>query len=199
MPESKAEWDRVTRLCRYYRAGEGRRRPQQSCPTHGGSRQGFCTRCPGKDGEQGQEGLSVWSMVPGWWSHQPPRGSPDLWCSSTSKCMKTPPPPEVTAVIQTSPNEGLVSWLPVEQREGHSCCCHPVAQSCPTPCDPMDCSTPGSPICHHLPRFAQIQWDYKEIKPVNPKGNQPWYSLEGLMLKLKLQYFGHLMGRADSM
>ena len=30
----------------------------------------------------------------------------------------------------------------------------------------------------------------KEIKPVNPKGNQPEYSLEGLMLKLKLQYFG---------
>ena len=46
--------------------------------------------------------------------------------------------------------------------------------------------------------------DYKEIKPVNPKGNQsilkeisPEYSLEGLMLKLKLQYFGHLMGRTD--
>ena len=34
---------------------------------------------------------------------------------------------------------------------------------------------------------------------VNPKGNQPWISLEGLMLKLKLQYFGHLMWRADSM
>ena len=39
--------------------------------------------------------------------------------------------------------------------------------------------------------------DSKEIKPVTPKGNQPWYSLEGLMLKLKLQYFGHLMRRAD--
>ena len=39
----------------------------------------------------------------------------------------------------------------------------------------------------------------KEIKPVNPKGYQPWYSLEGLMLKLKLQYFGHLMGRAVSL
>ena len=39
--------------------------------------------------------------------------------------------------------------------------------------------------------------DCKEIKPVNPKGNQPAYSLEGLMLKLKFQYFGHLMGRAD--
>ena len=37
----------------------------------------------------------------------------------------------------------------------------------------------------------------KEIKPVNPKGNQSWYSLEGLMLKLKLQYFGHLIRRTD--
>ena len=37
------------------------------------------------------------------------------------------------------------------------------------------------------------------IQPVNAKGNQPEYSLEGLMLKLKLQYFGHLMRRADSL
>ena len=41
--------------------------------------------------------------------------------------------------------------------------------------------------------------DCKEIKPVNPKGNQPWISLEGLMLKLKLQYSGHLMWRADTL
>ena len=40
--------------------------------------------------------------------------------------------------------------------------------------------------------------DSKEIKPVNPKGNQE-YSLEGLMLKLKLQYFGHLLQRTDSL
>ena len=39
----------------------------------------------------------------------------------------------------------------------------------------------------------------KEIKPINPKGNQSEYSLEGLMLKLKLQYFGHLMQRANSL
>ena len=38
--------------------------------------------------------------------------------------------------------------------------------------------------------------DCKEIQPVHPKGN-PEYSLEGLMLKLKLQYFGHLIRRAD--
>ena len=41
--------------------------------------------------------------------------------------------------------------------------------------------------------------DCKEIQPVNPKGNSPEYSLEGLMLKLKLQYFGQLMRRAGSL
>ena len=40
--------------------------------------------------------------------------------------------------------------------------------------------------------------DNKEIKPVNLKEFSPEYSLEGLMLKLKLQYFGHLMRRTDS-
>ena len=41
--------------------------------------------------------------------------------------------------------------------------------------------------------------DLKEIQPVNPKEISPEYSLEGLMLKLKLQYFGHLMQRTDSL
>ena len=41
--------------------------------------------------------------------------------------------------------------------------------------------------------------DCKEIKPVNPKKINPQYTLEGLMMKLKLQYFGHLMRRADSL
>ena len=41
--------------------------------------------------------------------------------------------------------------------------------------------------------------DCQEIKPVNPRGNQSEYSLEELMLKLKLQCFGHLMRRTDSL
>ena len=41
--------------------------------------------------------------------------------------------------------------------------------------------------------------DSKEIKPVNPKEINPEYSLEGLLLKLKLQYFSHMMQRADSL
>ena len=48
-----------------------------------------------------------------------------------------------------------------------------------------------------LEKIFESPLDSKEIKPVNPKGNDPEYSLEGLMLKLKLQYFGYLMQRAN--
>jgi len=41
--------------------------------------------------------------------------------------------------------------------------------------------------------------DCKEVQPVHSKGDQPWVSLEGMMLKLKLQYFGHLMRRVNSL
>ena len=37
-----------------------------------------------------------------------------------------------------------------------ACCCS-VTQLCPTLCNPMDCSTPGFPVLHHLPEFTQTQ------------------------------------------
>ena len=49
-----------------------------------------------------------------------------------------------------------------------------------------------------LDKTLESPLDCKETQAVHPRGNQSWYSLEGLMLKLKLQYFGHLMQRADS-
>ena len=49
-----------------------------------------------------------------------------------------------------------------------------------------------------LEKTFESPLDVKEIQPVHPKGNNPEYSLEGLMLKLKLQCFGHLIRRADS-
>ena len=49
-----------------------------------------------------------------------------------------------------------------------------------------------------LEKILESPLDCKEIKPVYPKEIRPEYSLEGLMLKLKLQYFGYLMQRADS-
>ena len=48
-----------------------------------------------------------------------------------------------------------------------------------------------------LEKTLKSPLDSKEIKPVNPKENQPWYLLEGLIRKL--QYFGHLMQKADSL
>ena len=49
-----------------------------------------------------------------------------------------------------------------------------------------------------LEKTLESPLDCKEIKPVNPKENQSEYSLEVLVLKLKLQSFGHLMQRTDS-
>ena len=49
-----------------------------------------------------------------------------------------------------------------------------------------------------LEKTLESPLDCKEIQPVHPKGDQSGVSLVGLMLKLKLQYFGHLMRRADS-
>ena len=50
-----------------------------------------------------------------------------------------------------------------------------------------------------LEKTLESPLDCKETKPVNPKEISPEYSLEGLMLKLKLQYFGHMMQRTDSL
>ena len=50
-----------------------------------------------------------------------------------------------------------------------------------------------------LEKTLESPLDCKEIQPVHSEGDQPWISLEGLMLKLKLQYFGHLMQRVDSL
>jgi len=50
-----------------------------------------------------------------------------------------------------------------------------------------------------LEKTLESPLDCKEIQPVHPKEISPKYSLEGLMLKLKLQYFGHLMQWTDSL
>ena len=50
-----------------------------------------------------------------------------------------------------------------------------------------------------LEKTLERPLDCKEIQPVHSEGDQPWDSLEGMMLRLKLQYFGHLMQRVDSL
>ena len=49
-----------------------------------------------------------------------------------------------------------------------------------------------------LEKTLESPLDYKDIQPVHPKGDQSWVFIGRMMLKLKFQYFGHLMQRADS-
>ena len=49
-----------------------------------------------------------------------------------------------------------------------------------------------------LEKALESTLDCKEIQPVHPKGDQSWVFIAWLMLKLKVQYFAHLMRRADS-
>ena len=48
-----------------------------------------------------------------------------------------------------------------------------------------------------LEKTLESPLDCKEIQPVHSEGDQSWVFFEGMMLKLKLQYFGHLMRRVD--
>ena len=96
-----------------------------------------------------------------------------------------------------------------------------VAQSCLTLSDPMDCSLPGSSI-HGIfqarvlewgaigfrvtqfelwcwRRLLRVPWTARRSNQSILKEISPGISLEGLMLKLKLQYFGHLIRRVDSL
>ena len=50
-----------------------------------------------------------------------------------------------------------------------------------------------------LEKTLESPLDCKESQPVHSEGDHPGISLEGMMLKLKLQYFGHLMQRVDSL
>ena len=50
-----------------------------------------------------------------------------------------------------------------------------------------------------LEKTLESPLDCKESQPVHSKGDQSWVFLEGMILKLKLQYFGHLVQRVDSL
>ena len=50
-----------------------------------------------------------------------------------------------------------------------------------------------------LEKTLESPLDCKEIQPVHSEGDPPWNSSGEMMLKLKLQYFGHLMQRVDSL
>ena len=60
----------------------------------------------------------------------------------------------------------LITW----ETHVRVCCCRSVAQSCPTICDPINCSTPGFPVLYHFPEVAQthVHWISDAIQPSHP-------------------------------
>ena len=60
------------------------------------------------------------------------------------------------------------------------------------------CRTDAFELCYWR-RLLRVPWTIRRFNQSVLKETNPEYSLEGLMLKLKLQYFGHLMRRADSL
>ena len=63
-----------------------------------------------------------------------------------------------------------VHYTEIHNTEYKICCCCSVAKSCQTLCNPMDCSTPGFPVLHYFPEFAQthVHWVSDAIQPTHP-------------------------------
>ena len=94
-----------------------------------------------------------------WTNSTGPPGKPQVFFLITMKVEVT-----LRLLHLKSPNPTKVIVLMVP-----FCCCS-VAQSCPTLCDRMDCSTPGVPVLDHLPELAQtpVHWVGDAIQPSHP-------------------------------
>ena len=73
------------------------------------------------------------------------------------------------------------------------CCCS-VTQSCPTLCNPMDCSMPGFPVLHYLPEFAKthVHWVSDAIQPSHPLSPTSRPSLDPSQHQGLVQWVGSL-------
>ena len=65
------------------------------------------------------------------------------------------PKPKIEPTSLASPALAGRFFITSATWEAHAICCCSVAQLCPTLCDPLDCSSPGFPVFHRLPEFAQ--------------------------------------------
>ena len=83
----------------------------------------------------------------------------------------------LTELLYTEPAGVLCSWRMKKAVWGCCCCCS-VAKLCPTLCDPMDCSTPGFPVLHHLLEIAQthVHWVSDAIQTSHPLSSSSPYS-----------------------
>ena len=105
----------------------------------------------------------------------------NLACSKCSSCFKPTTPVPFPVFLTSLSNSSIYPvastqkpssqiWFLSFSYLSHSVQFSSVAQSCPTLCDPMDCSTPGLPVHHQLLEFAQTQvhWVGDTIQPSHP-------------------------------
>jgi len=108
------------------------------------------------------------SLDHGGYRRQSPSPGRSGLCPPTSPMSATP-----TLPLENEPlNEGLAQPNCVVDTHSYSS----VAQSSPTLCNPMDCSTPGFPVHHQLPELAQtlVHWVSDAIQPPHPLLTQLW-------------------------
>ena len=91
----------------------------------------------------------------------------DLRTFSWPSMGRYPFPPALCRGVAGTLNEGKKPWPSLSAL---CCYCCSVAKPCPTLCNPMDCSTPGSPVLYYLPEFAQthVHWVGDAILPSHP-------------------------------
>ena len=121
--------------------------------------------------------LKLWEKKGGW----PDEGELKLYCTlkpalslafcSLSSFSKFPIKIQLAQSCGLADHTALVfnySTLPPLLENSHQF--SSVAQSCPILCDPVDCSTPGLPVLHHLPEFTKtnVQWVRDAIQPSHP-------------------------------
>ena len=84
-----------------------------------------------------------------WWKNKIDNFLPILTAFSTCGSMKHQITSSV-ALFKLKKSHSYIYWFLIHVT------CYSVVQLCPTLCEPMDCSTPGLPVLHHLPKFAQV-------------------------------------------
>ena len=91
--------------------------------------------------------------------------SPGSTQVSLSTVLTTSRMPDI--LLDPARTSASLSGLPQRLRCESAIFCCSVTQSCPTLCDPMDCSTPGFPVLHHLPELLKLL-SIELVMPSNP-------------------------------
>ena len=120
-----------------------------------------------------QEKMRRWipTLVFMWESQMPNPINVTLFVPNSLQCLLSQvPSSQMDRALVLAKNHLSDAWNWFIPFRNSKCKISSVAQSCPTLCDPMDCSTPGLPVDHQLPEFTQthVHWVGDAIQPSHP-------------------------------